>query len=599
VIILAVLAIVLLGAAPAFAQTGANVAVVVNDDSADSVRIGEHYARVRQVPPDNIIRLKLTPEETISRASYARDVETPIAKALTAHALQDRILYIVLTKGVPLRIVGTDGRNGTGASVDSELTLLYRRMIGRPVPPGGPIANPYYLGETELSAAKPFTHRAHDIFLVTRLGGFTADDAIALVDRAVAPSKEGAIVFDGRGDAAAAIGDRWMSEAARNLNASWPDRIVLTDQSAEPVTPKEPVIGYYSWGSTDRALRRRQLGLRFAPGGLAAMLTSADARTFAAPPQDWSPGDPSTRANVFSGSSQSLIGDLIRDGVTGVAGNVSEPYLESAVRPQILFTAYLKGFNLAESFYLALPSLGWQSVIVGDPLCRPFDGVTLAPPQIEEPVEPTTHLPALFVNRWVESLRTEWPGAPREALLQVATARARLSTGDRAAAKTAFMKAVSLLPDNGDIRLQLASLQEEDGEFSAAVEGYRRVVSLEPRNVIALNNLAYALAVRTKELDEALTIARRAYGVAPEDPNVLDTLGWIEHLKGDSQEAATRLRAAAQRAPNSADIRLHAALVLAKAGAIAEASKHLEAALRLDPSLEGRDEVRELQRRRR
>jgi tetratricopeptide (TPR) repeat protein len=238
-----------------------------------------------------------------------------------------------------------------------------------------------------------------------------------------------------------------------------------------------------------------------------------------------------------------------------------------------------------------LPSLGWQSVIVGDPLCRPFDGVTLTPPQIGESVEPTTRLPSLFVDRWVESLRIDSPGAPREALLQVATARARLSTGDRAAAKTAFMKAVSLLPDNGDIRLQLASLQEEDGEFSAAV------VSLEPRNVIALNNLAYALAVRTKELDEALTIARRAYGVAPEDPNVLDTLGWIEHLKGDPQEAATRLRAAAQRAPNSADIRLHAALVLAKAGAIAEASKHLEAALRLDPSLEGRDEVRELQRR--
>ena len=44
--------------------------------------------------------------------------------------MHDRIFYIVLTKGIPLRISGSGGRAGTAASVDSELTLLYRKLVG-------------------------------------------------------------------------------------------------------------------------------------------------------------------------------------------------------------------------------------------------------------------------------------------------------------------------------------------------------------------------------------------------------------------------------------------------------------------------------------
>ena len=591
-----VLLLVLVTATPAFAQSGANVAVVINENSPASVRIGEYYAQKRQIPPENVVRIKTAADEAISRAMYVIDIEGPIIKALTTHALHDRILYIVLTKGVPLKVVGTSGRSGTGASVDSELTLLYRRMTGRPVPPGGPIDNPYYLGGAELSSAKPFTHRAHDIFLVTRLDAFTVEEALALVDRAASPSTDGVAVLDGRGESATAIGDRWMTDAARTITQALPGRTVLSDQSAEVLTPKEEVLSYYSWGSTDRALRQRRLGFRFAAGAISAMLTSTDARTFAQPPDEWVPGESTSRGSTFAGSPQSLIGDLIRDGVTGVAGNVSEPYLEGAVRPQILFPAYFKGFNLAEAFYLALPSLGWQAVIVGDPLCRPFKGMALSSGEIEDAAEPVTRLPRLFVDRWVSSLQTDAPGAARTALLQIVKARASLVRGDRAEAKAALKSAVSLLPDDARLQMQLASLQEEDGESTEAVAGYRRVISLEPRNVVALNNLAYALAIRTKEVDEALTVAQRAFEIAPQDANVLDTLGWIEHLKGNDQQAAVRLRAAAQRSPNSADIRLHAAVVLAKAGAAAEAGKHLEAALQLNPSFQSREDVRELQR---
>ena len=70
--------------------------------------------------------------------------------------------------------------------------------------------------------------------------------------------------------------------------------------------------------------------------------------------------------------SQSLIADLVRDGVTGVAGYVGEPFLDGTIRPDILFPAYVGGLNLIEAYYAAMPYLSWQTVIVGDPLCAPF-----------------------------------------------------------------------------------------------------------------------------------------------------------------------------------------------------------------------------------
>jgi uncharacterized protein (TIGR03790 family) len=93
------------------AQTGANVAVVINEESATSKQIGEYYVEKRGIPESNVIRLRMPPEEGISRAAYAALIERPIALALTERGLQDRVLYLVLTKGVPLRILGTSERH--------------------------------------------------------------------------------------------------------------------------------------------------------------------------------------------------------------------------------------------------------------------------------------------------------------------------------------------------------------------------------------------------------------------------------------------------------------------------------------------------------
>jgi uncharacterized protein (TIGR03790 family) len=61
--------------------------------------------------------------------------------------------------------------------------------------------------------------------------------------------------------------------------------------------------------------------------------------------------------------------------VTGASGHVAEPYLAFTQRPDRLFPAYYGGRNLAESYYLSIPALSWQNVVIGDPLC------SLGPPR--------------------------------------------------------------------------------------------------------------------------------------------------------------------------------------------------------------------------
>src|SRR5688572_25382092 len=122
-------------AAHAGAQSSANVLVVANDALPASLEIAEYYVQRRHVPAGQLLKIRVTVADQVSRAEFERAIQNPIAAWIARQGAQDRILYIVLTKGVPLRIAGTGGRPGTIASVDSELALLYRRMTGQAVSP--------------------------------------------------------------------------------------------------------------------------------------------------------------------------------------------------------------------------------------------------------------------------------------------------------------------------------------------------------------------------------------------------------------------------------------------------------------------------------
>ncbi len=570
--------------AHAAAQNGTNVLVVVNSASPASVRIGEYYSAARSVPEKQIVRLKASVAETIAREDFERTIEQPIAAWLSRHSLQDQILYIVLTKGVPLRIDGTAGREGTMSSVDSELTLLYRRLVGTRVAVVGRVANPYFLNDAAVTTAKPFTRVSSDIYLVTRLDGYTAEDVIALIDRGRAPAKDGTIVLELPGSAASGITDRWLRETAERLQSMPGDRALL-ESTAAPALTTSPVLGYFSSGSNDPAVRTRRVGLPFANGALAGMFVSTDGRTFVEPPADWVPG---AQAGA---NAESLAGDLIREGVTGIAANVAEPFLDATTRPQILFPAYLSGLNLAESYYLAMPFLGWQGIVVGDPLCAPFRQTPLRRDEIDKGMDLTTELPALFSERRLARLSEA--GLNLDGLRVLLKADAQLARDAGANIEGLLKRAVEFEPRLTVANLRLAAMYEARANYDKAIEAYQTVIAIEPKNAIALNNLAYALAERRHQPLEALPLAQKAYSLVPA-PDIGDTVGWIHHLLGDDKTAATWIEKAATASPKNVDILIHSAIVHAALNDLTRARDELRAAEAINPKINGRPEVQAL-----
>jgi uncharacterized protein (TIGR03790 family) len=580
--------------ATAAAQTGRQVLLLVNAASPASAQIGEHYAKARGVPAEQVVKLTLPLRDEISQQDYLTLIERPIAAWFAASGAQDRILYLVLTKGVPIRVAGSGGLDGTTASVDSQLTLLYRRMTGASVPLQGRVDNPYYLGAAEIAKAKPFTHEAHDIFLVSRLDGYTVEDVIALIDRGKAPGSRGTFVLDQR------VGlleraNTWLETAADRLRAlGLTDRIIL-ETTSRVVTNEKDVLGYYSWGSNDSAIRQRDFGFTFAPGALAAMFVSTDGRTFTAPPDSWQIGTWEKKETYHAGSPQSMAGDLIRAGVTGIAAHVGEPFLDATIRPEILFPAYVSGFNLIESYYLAMPYLSWQTVVIGDPLCAPFPRT--APPQtsIEPAADQISELPSFYSARRVREVQAELRAQPAVARLLL-RAESRRARGDQAGYRQTLEQVVASDPQLVSAVLALASIYDQAGEYDKAIERYRQVLTVEPNQIGALNNLAYALAVHRGAPAEALPLAQRAFTASNEAPLVADTLGWVFHLAGDRMQALRYTQMAAAGVPRNGEVRYHHAAALANAGDPDRAAKELAAALELDPALKTRRDVQVLQK---
>ena len=531
----------------ASAQSAENVAVVINDASAESKQIGDYYVRQRAIPEGNVIHVTTSTDDAVLPAAYLATIQQPIAAALTRGNLQDRILYIVLTKGIPLRVAGTLGQEGTIASVDSELTLLYRRLTGDNVQTRGRIDNPYFLGARPVAEAKAFTHRDHDIYLVSRLDAFTVEEARGLIDRGERAGRDGRVVLDQRDALVNRLGEDWLGLAAQNLTkAGHGDRVVL-ETSPKPARDVSPVIGYFSWGSTDPQNRVRAVKMDFTPGALAASFVSTDARTLKEPPAQWMPTNTADRATWFGGSPQSLIGDLIREGVTGVAGQVSEPYLQSAVRPEVLFPAYLAGFNLIEAFYLAIPHLSWQTVVIGDPLVAPFPRTPVPSADLNGGIDPEFDLPAFFAKRVLTKLATTYPGADAKAVGLVLKGNTALSRGDRASARKLFEQASELAPNSARLHMLLAELLAGAGEPAAAAERYRRTLVLEPGHVIALNNLAYDMAIRENKPAEAIGMARKAMSLAPRERHDsrhrrLDRVSAWQHRRGEPDADSGRSR---------------------------------------------------------
>jgi uncharacterized protein HemY len=99
-----------------------------------------------------------------------------------------------------------------------------------------------------------------------------------------------------------------------------------------------------------------------------------------------------------------------------------------------------------------------------------------------------------------------------------------------------------------------------------------------------LNNLAFLLADQANQPDEALKLAQQAKELAPRDPSVDDTLGWVYYCKGLYPVAVKHLEAAVAKEPN-ARRKYHLAMVYLKSGDRKRGAEVLNQALKLDATL--------------
>jgi len=87
-------------------------------------------------------------------------------------------------------------------------------------------------------------------------------------------------------------------------------------------------------------------------------------------------------------------------------------------------------------------------------------------------------------------------------------------------------------------------LAESMDNLELAESDLLKVIELEPRNAMALNALGYTLTNKTNRHKEALVYIEKAYEISPDDPAIIDSMGWVNYRLGNYEEALTYLRKA-------------------------------------------------------
>ena len=99
-------------------------------------------------------------------------------------------------------------------------------------------------------------------------------------------------------------------------------------------------------------------------------------------------------------------------------------------------------------------------------------------------------------------------------------------------------------PDNADLLYARAMLAVGMGQVASLERDLRRILVTDPDHVDALNALGYTLADQTDRLDAAESLIERALQLRPDDPAILDSMGWVLYRKGQPAAAEDYLRRA-------------------------------------------------------
>jgi uncharacterized protein (TIGR03790 family) len=423
--------------------------VVFNETDRDSGELAHFYAEKRGIPKDQVIGLKCSKAEEISRDEYDRTIAEPLRQIFTARGWwklreaenplgpveSNKIRFVALIRGIPLKIAQANGYSGdktiipgpaggtNAASVDSELAVLgFRTHVI-----SGFMRNPYFRSFATIGDA-----HMPDIMLVCRLDAPSAEIVRRMITDSLAAEQEGLAGFayiDARGikDPGYIEGDNWLFAIANSARRHG-SPTVLDDgpglfPELYPMTHAALYFGWYTENVTGPFVRP---DFRFTRGAVAVHIHSFSAATLREPLHHW-------------------VGPLLSAGAAATLGNVYEPYLSLTPHLDVFHDRLRAGFTFAESAYMAQTALSWMTTFVGDPLYRPFKGAA----ELEE--RPTTGEWADFREAgkaWFSSDRATGDEALRAAakknhsgMIMEGLAFLQLSVNDRDGAMASFEQA--------------------------------------------------------------------------------------------------------------------------------------------------------------
>jgi len=144
-------------------------------------------------------------------------------------------------------------------------------------------------------------------------------------------------------------------------------------------------------------------------------------------------------------------------------------------------------------------------------------------------------------------------------------------------ANTVLAMANQKFPDDADLLYEQSMMVEKLNRMDEMEKLLRRVIELKPDHHHAYNALGYSLADRNLRLPEARELIQKALALAPGEPFITDSLGWVEYRLGNRDEALRLLQQAYKSRPD-VEIGVHLGEVLWMNGQRDEARRVLREA---------------------
>jgi tetratricopeptide (TPR) repeat protein len=182
---------------------------------------------------------------------------------------------------------------------------------------------------------------------------------------------------------------------------------------------------------------------------------------------------------------------------------------------------------------------------------------------------------------------------PNSAVVYAQLSTARASQNNLGGAAAALEEGLKAIPNDLSLLMMLAQIEERRENYPKAIEVYGQVLRKVPNNVVANNNLAVLLVDHAGDkfsIDEAKKLIMKLEDI--EEPNILDTVGWVNYKAGNYSKAVQVLKSVVEHQPEQPLFHYHLGMALQKQGDAAGAKHHLARALELG-DFTGADKARE------